>query len=196
MKRQKRRRHRSYDSCVCALYFCAHSDQVSWEKPKKERMAIRAEMEEVPEDESMLLVATGKLIGEGVDFPRLDTLIMAAPVAGESVLTQYAGRLNRDYEKKEDVIIFDYIDILIPQFERMYKKRLAAYKTIGYEICASPMPEQQKAHVVFDIDNYGKRMSVWGHLLRRGHRLQHASYVLHHQARQRAEPVLRPVHRH
>jgi len=89
-------------------------------------MAIRTEMEEVPEDESMILVATGKLIGEGFDFPRLDTLIMATPVAGESVLTQYAGRLNRDYEKKEDVMIFDYIDILIPQFERMYKKRLAA----------------------------------------------------------------------
>ena len=136
--------------------YAEHTYLLLGEKPKKERMAIRAEMEEVPEDESMLLVATGKLIGEGFDFPRLDTLIMATPVAGESVLTQYAGRLNRDYEKKEDVMIFDYIDILIPQFERMYKKRLAAYKTIGYEICASPMPEQQKAHVVFDIDNYGK----------------------------------------
>ncbi|MGB8454242.1 MAG: hypothetical protein WCD89_18160 [Anaerocolumna sp.] len=51
----------------------------------------------------MILIATGKLIGEGFDFPRLDTLIMATPVAWKGVVEQYAGRLNRDYEGKERV---------------------------------------------------------------------------------------------
>ena len=134
--------------------YAGHTFLLLGEKAKKERSAIRSAMEAVPPEETMLLVATGKLIGEGFDFPRLDTLIMATPVAGESVLTQYAGRLNRDYEKKEDVMIYDYIDILVPQFDKMYRKRLAAYKKIGYEICAVPVPEKQKAHVVFDIDNY------------------------------------------
>ncbi len=36
-----------------------HTYLLLGEKPKKERMAIRTEMEEVPEDESMILVATG-----------------------------------------------------------------------------------------------------------------------------------------
>ena len=42
----------------------------------------------------MILVATGSLVGEGFDFPRLDTLIMATPVSFRSVIEQYAGRLK------------------------------------------------------------------------------------------------------
>ena len=134
--------------------YANHTFLLLGEKSKKERISIRQDMEAVAEQESMLLVATGKLIGEGFDFPRLDTLIMATPIAGESVLTQYAGRLNRDYAEKTDVMIYDYIDALVPQFEKMYKKRLAAYKKIGYEICSELLPERQKAHIVYDIDNY------------------------------------------
>lgn len=134
--------------------YANHTFLLLGEKSKKERATIRREMEEVADRDSMLLIATGKLIGEGFDFPRLDTLIMATPVAGESVLTQYAGRLNRDYAKKTDVMIYDYIDALVPQFEKMYKKRLATYKKIGYEICSAPLPEKQKAHMLYDIDNY------------------------------------------
>ena len=134
--------------------YANHTFLLLGEKSKKERATIRREMEEVADRDSMLLIATGKLIGEGFDFPRLDTLIMATPVAGESVLTQYAGRLNRDYAKKTDVMIYDYIDALVPQFEKMHKKRLATYKKIGYEICSAPLPEKQKAHMLYDIDNY------------------------------------------
>lgn len=103
-------------------------------KSSKEKKQIVSEMKIVSETEPVLLVATGKLIGEGFDFPRLDTLIMATPVAGRTVVEQYAGRLNRDYHGKQDVIIYDYIDVHIPVFERMYGKRLKAYKKIGYQI--------------------------------------------------------------
>jgi superfamily II DNA or RNA helicase len=106
------------------------------DEAKKERREILDRMEKVPRDESMLLIATGKLIGEGFDYPRLDTLIMAMPVSFKSVVEQYAGRLNRDYEGKKDVIIYDYVDSHISIFERMYAKRLKAYKQIGYSIFA------------------------------------------------------------
>ena len=33
-----------------------------------------------------ILVGTGSLLGEGFDFPRLDTLFMATPVSGENVV--------------------------------------------------------------------------------------------------------------
>jgi len=83
-------------------------------------------MKQVKADKSMILVATGKLIGEGFDYPRLNTLIMAMPVSWKSVVEQYAGRLNRDYGGKKSVIIYDYVDSHISMFEKMYHKRLKA----------------------------------------------------------------------
>ena len=50
-------------------------------KSKKEQKAIISAMEQVPANESLILIATGQLIGEGFDYPRLDTLILATPVA-------------------------------------------------------------------------------------------------------------------
>lgn len=102
----------------------------------------------------MVLVATGSLIGEGFDFPRLDTLIMATPVSFRSVVEQYAGRLNRDYEGKRDVIIYDYVDSHISMFDKMYVKRLKAYKQIGYEVCSGLHGEKQAANAIFDSENY------------------------------------------
>ena len=93
------------------------------------------QLHEIDEKETLILVATGSLIGEGFDYPRLDTLFMAMPVSFESIVTQYAGRLNRDYVGKENVIVYDYVDSHIPMFDNMYAKRLKAYKQIGYDVC-------------------------------------------------------------
>jgi len=35
---------------------------------------------------------------------------------------------------KKEVIIYDYVDLEVPVLVKMYKRRLADYKTIGYEI--------------------------------------------------------------
>ncbi len=127
---------------------------LSGENSKKEHKNIISQMNQVQPNETMILVATGKLIGEGFDFPRLDTLIMATPVAWKSVVEQYAGRLNRDYEGKESVIIYDYVDSHISMFDKMYYKRLKAYKQIGYEVYAGEGTPKQEANAIFDIDNY------------------------------------------
>ncbi|MCM1467307.1 MAG: DEAD/DEAH box helicase family protein [Alistipes sp.] len=129
---------------------------LSGENSKKEHKDILRQMYQVRTDESMILVATGKLIGEGFDFPRLDTLIMATPVSWKSVVEQYAGRLNRDYEGKKNVIVYDYVDGHIPMFEKMYYKRLKAYKQIGYDVFAGETVEKQTANSIFDIDNYAE----------------------------------------
>lgn len=134
-----------------------HADYVfllSGQNSKKEHREILKQMNGVKPDESMILLATGKLIGEGFDFPRLDTLIMATPVAWKGVVEQYAGRLNRDYEGKESVIIYDYVDCHIPMFDKMYYKRLKAYKQIGYDVYAEGEVEKQRTNSIFDIDNY------------------------------------------
>lgn len=134
-----------------------HADKIfllSGKNSKKEHREILQKMGQVNAAESMILVATGKLIGEGFDYPRLDTLIMATPVAGKSVVEQYAGRLNRDYEGKKNVIIYDYVDSHIPMFDRMYGKRLKAYRQIGYEIYSEKDTEKQETNAIFDLDNY------------------------------------------
>ncbi len=129
---------------------------LSGENTKKQHHAVLEQMKQVEADKSMILVATGKLIGEGFDYPRLDTLIMAMPVSWKSVVEQYAGRLNRDYEGKESVIIYDYVDSHISMFEKMHHKRLKAYKQIGYDICAGYTIEKQKVGAIFDTDTYAE----------------------------------------
>lgn len=119
--------------------------------------ARRAQVEElgtVKDSERLILVGTGSLLGEGFDFPRLDTLFMATPVSGEQVVEQYVGRLNRDYDGKKNVIVYDYVDGHIPKFDKMYASRLKAYKKIGYEICVNMNGEKQKANAIFDIETY------------------------------------------
>ena len=123
---------------------------------KKQQKIIRQEMNNISNDESMILVATGQLVGEGFDFPRLDTLIMATPVAWKGLVEQYAGRLNRDYEGKENVVIFDYIDSNIRVFDNMYAKRLKAYKRIGYSLQVEPDIQKQKANAIYDYESYAK----------------------------------------
>ena len=60
-------------------------------------------MKNVPVDESMVLVAIGQYIGEGFNYPRLDTMMLATPIAWQGNVEQYSGRLHRDYEGKQDV---------------------------------------------------------------------------------------------
>ena len=121
---------------------------------KKEHRKILDQMRQVNNDESMILVATGSLVGEGFDFPRLDTLFMATPVSFRGVVEQYAGRLNRDYAGKENVIIYDYVDNHIPMFDNMYMKRLKAYKQIVYELSSGLKVDKQMVNAIYEGDNY------------------------------------------
>ena len=120
----------------------------------KARAVLREKMMAVSRDETMIVVAIGQYIGEGFNYPRLDTLLLAMPISFEGNVEQYAGRLNRDYEGKKDVIIFDYIDQHIPKLERMYHKRLRTYKKIGFEVCSEVVDKQVIANSIFDCDHY------------------------------------------
>ena len=79
----------------------------------------------------LVIVATGKYVGEGFDYPRLDTLFLALPVSWKGIIAQYAGR---EYPGKKEVRIYDYIDIRIPMCDVMYKRRLRGYASVGYQI--------------------------------------------------------------
>lgn len=120
----------------------------------KENTEIRRRLKEVPGNQSLILVATGQKIGEGFDYPRLDTLMLVAPVSFAGRLEQYIGRLNRDYEGKKDVIVYDYIDSHIQVFDNMYAKRLRTYKRTGFQVISSGILSKQTVNAIYDSGNY------------------------------------------
>lgn len=120
----------------------------------KENAQIRQILKEIPEDKSLILVATGAKIGEGFNLPRLDTLILAAPVSSPTRLEQYTGRINRDYEGKKSALVYDYVDAHIRHFDNMYAKRLRVYKKLGYSIVSDPEMPKQQANAIYDSGNY------------------------------------------
>ena len=121
----------------------------------RENAEMRRKMNGVPADQSLILVATGQKIGEGFNFPRLDTLMLAAPVSFEGRLEQYLGRMNRDYERKTEVIVYDYIDSHIRFFDNMYAKRLRTYKRVGFSLISERKAAKQTANAIYDSGNYG-----------------------------------------
>ena len=119
----------------------------------KETRETMTRISEVTDERPLTLVATGRYIGEGFDEPRLDTLFLAMPISWKGTLQQYAGRLHRLFEKKKEVLIYDYVDVRVRMLERMYNKRLAGYASIGYkakgESIAAASPD-----IIFDKTNF------------------------------------------
>ena len=101
---------------------------------KKQRAALIAEIDALAPDAPRILLATGKLVGEGFDHPPLDTLVLAMPVSWKGTLQQYAGRLHREHASKTDVRIIDFVDTGHPALLRMWDKRQRGYRTMGYRI--------------------------------------------------------------
>jgi superfamily II DNA or RNA helicase len=81
---------------------------------------------------SRVIVATGRYVGEGFDDPTLDTLFLAMPISWKGTVIQYAGRIQRLHPGKREVRIYDYVDRNVPMLDRMFRRRLAGYRSIGY----------------------------------------------------------------
>jgi superfamily II DNA or RNA helicase len=101
---------------------------------KKQRAALIAALDALSPDAPRVLLATGKLVGEGFDHPPLDTLVLAMPVSWKGTLQQYAGRLHREHASKTDVRIIDFVDTGHPALLRMWDKRQRGYRAMGYRI--------------------------------------------------------------
>lgn len=113
-------------------------------------------LKSIPNTEPLVVVATGKYVGEGFDLPRLDTLMLALPVSWKGLIAQYTGRLHRDYPGKSEVRIYDYIDLRVPICDSMYKKRLHGYKAVGYSfvVANEGVFAEPTAETIFDSENF------------------------------------------
>ena len=126
---------------------------VGSEKEKRQKMEY---LQNLPSSEPLVIVATGKYVGEGFDYPRLDTLFLALPVSWKGIIAQYAGRLHREYPGKKEVRVYDYIDIRVSMCDVMYKRRLRGYASVGYQIKSNtPMDLFNENHnVIFNGHTY------------------------------------------
>lgn len=106
----------------------------------RQRSATLAALQALPPDAPRIVVATGRLVGEGFDHPPLDTLLLALPVSWKGTLQQYAGRVHRQQAGKTSVRIIDWLDLGHPVPQRMWERRLRGYRAMGYSLISDQQP--------------------------------------------------------
>ncbi|WP_244428975.1 hypothetical protein [Corynebacterium halotolerans] len=103
---------------------------------------LRGGLEELEqEDKSYVLVAMGRVAGEGFDMPGLNTLFLAAPISFKGVVIQQTGRITRhaggELDGEEAVVpamVHDFVDDRVPVLARMHGRRLRQMKKEGFEV--------------------------------------------------------------
>ena len=120
---------------------------------RKERDEILLTVQNKTENESYILLSTSQLLGEGFDLPSLKTLFLTLPISGKSRIAQYTGRIHRNYEGKDEVRVYDYVDSDIPQFHSMYFKRLKQYRIEGYLI-EQNHTQYEVGHILFSSSSF------------------------------------------
>lgn len=99
----------------------------------KEREDILSKISKLPPNEPFILLANGKLIGEGFDLERSDTIIFSFPFSWKAVVTQYIGRVMRRSPSKNHILLIDSVDRGNPILERMFRKRQKVYEALGFK---------------------------------------------------------------
>lgn len=116
---------------------------------KRQLKAALGRLASIPDHEERLIIATGRYLGEGFDDARLDTLFLAMPISWKGTLAQYAGRLHRLHHLKTEVVVYDYVDHLVPTLARMAERRFRGYRALGYEF-ADTAPSEQHSDISKD----------------------------------------------
>ncbi len=101
---------------------------------KKQRTALIAGLDALPPDEPPIVLATGKLVGEGFDHPPLDMLVLTMPSSWNGTLQQYAGRLHREHASKPELRIIDIVETGHPALLRMWDKRQRGCRAMGMSL--------------------------------------------------------------
>ena len=85
----------------------------------------------IRQDRFQVLIATGKVVGEGFDWPELTHLFLVFPFSWKGKLIQYIGRVQRQAENKQAAYVYDYVDFEVQMLRIMYFKRLRTYRSLN-----------------------------------------------------------------
>lgn len=89
--------------------------------------ARKSKTEQIKQGHFKIVISTGQYFGEGIDIKSLECLFIVYPFAFEGKLVQYIGRIQRS---ENPPVIFDYRDLRIDYFEKMFKQRNRYYKKL------------------------------------------------------------------
>jgi superfamily II DNA or RNA helicase len=87
----------------------------------------KLKLQQIKSGHFQVLIATGQLLGEGLDLEELDYLFLVYPFSFEGKLIQYIGRILRSEDSK---YIYDYRDKNIEFLENQFKKRDKYYRKV------------------------------------------------------------------
>lgn len=99
--------------------------------PKSERDGI---VNELNQGNISTLIATGQLIGEGFDLPKLSTLFLVTPIKFKGRLIQYIGRVLRPAPGKSMAVIYDYVDVNVGVLKASAAARVQIYREEGIAV--------------------------------------------------------------
>lgn len=85
-----------------------------------------------------VIFASSAMAAEGLDIPRLDTLILASPMGD---ITQAVGRILRPCSEKQPPVILDFRDDGCQAFLRLARTRLACYQRQAFRVLLDEEPE-------------------------------------------------------
>ena len=100
----------------------------------RERKRLSAALKSIPDEESRILLTTGRYIGEGFDDARLDTLFPGAA----RLLARHHPAVRRSPaptpREQAHSSNLRHVDAGVPMLLAMRNKRLKGYRDIGYTI--------------------------------------------------------------
>lgn len=94
---------------------------------KKDRAAA---LEKIISGEKTIVLSTYGLFSTGIDVPRLEVLMLAAPMKSEVKLKQAAGRLMRMCDGKTSAEIIDFVDKGVDLLKYQFYKRSRILKNL------------------------------------------------------------------
>ena len=101
-----------------------------------------------------IIISTGSFLGEGFDLGSLNTLFITMPFKFSGKLQQHTGRIHREYEGKNQVVVYDYVDIKIGKLSHQFQIRLNQYKKEEYNV----IDENDKPELLYGYSNYSNQL--------------------------------------
>ncbi len=94
----------------------------------KDRSAV---IEKIHAGACQALIATGALVGEGIDLPSLGAVLLSTPIRFEGRVIQSVGRALRPSPGQDYATVIDFVDIHVGALEASARKRQAVYLSMG-----------------------------------------------------------------
>jgi superfamily II DNA or RNA helicase len=99
----------------------------------KDKISIIHSSVEDKDYDKQCIIGTYGIFKEGMDIPRLDTLIFLTPLTGKTGLMQSIGRITRKTYKNKKAMVIDIVNSAYEPIKNMRFYRLNHYKKFGFK---------------------------------------------------------------